>query len=270
MASGQPAKVFVSSTAEDLKAHREAARDAVLAAGMLPVMMEYFAASGEKPPLAACLAKASETDVLLVIVAHRYGWVPPDQPEGQHKSITRLECEKAVLEGKEVLAFLVDEKHPWPEAEREAYRLTEAMQNGSDDDALYQEVRRNVGLLKEFKAWLNGRGIRDTFTTPQDIRRCVAEALNEWKERYSTTAPVWPAITIRSARYGAKKTFVDVTDVLSRYIRGGRIQLKVTNAAIVGTNDPCPRLKKQLLVNYSLGGKEFSVAVTEGDDLILP
>ena len=44
--------------------------------------MEYFAASGDKPPLPACLAKVAETDVLVVLVAHRYGWVPPDQAEG--------------------------------------------------------------------------------------------------------------------------------------------------------------------------------------------
>jgi hypothetical protein len=191
---GQPAKVFISSTSEDLKTHRQAARDAAIAAGMLPMMREYFAASGEKPPLPACLARVSETDMLVVIVAHRYGWAPPDQPDGQHKSITWLECEQAVADEKEVLAFLVDEKHPWPEADKEAYRLTEAMQNGSADEALFQEVNRNVALLKDFKAWINGRGIRATFTTPEDLRRCVAEALNDWRQRHATVAPTGPII----------------------------------------------------------------------------
>ena len=65
--------VFISSTSEDLKEHRAAARDAANSAGFLPVMMEYFVASGEKPPLDACLAKVDETDVLVAIVAHRYG-----------------------------------------------------------------------------------------------------------------------------------------------------------------------------------------------------
>jgi hypothetical protein len=100
MSSGQSVTVFVSSTSEDLKKHREAARDAVLAAGMRPVMMEYFVASGDKPPLSVCLSKVSEADVLAVIVAHRYGWVPPDQPADQHRSITWLECERAVADGK--------------------------------------------------------------------------------------------------------------------------------------------------------------------------
>ena len=45
-----PFSVFISSTAEDLKANRDAARDAALGAGFLPQMMEYFVAGGERPP----------------------------------------------------------------------------------------------------------------------------------------------------------------------------------------------------------------------------
>jgi hypothetical protein len=72
---GGTPKVFVSSTAEDLKPYRAAARDAAIGAELLPKMMEYFVASGDKPPLPACLERVSEADVLIVIVAHRYGWV---------------------------------------------------------------------------------------------------------------------------------------------------------------------------------------------------
>jgi hypothetical protein len=37
--------LFVSSTSEDLRSHREAARDAAVGAAFLPSMMEYFVAS---------------------------------------------------------------------------------------------------------------------------------------------------------------------------------------------------------------------------------
>ena len=47
---------------------------------------------------------------MVVIVAHRYGWIPP----GKRKSITRLECEHAKLKGKPVIAFEVDPKTNWP------------------------------------------------------------------------------------------------------------------------------------------------------------
>ncbi len=56
-------RVFISSTAEDLREHREAARDAAIGAEILPTMMEYFVARGDKPPLSACLEKVSATNV---------------------------------------------------------------------------------------------------------------------------------------------------------------------------------------------------------------
>ena len=43
--------VFISSTVEDLKPYREAARDAAIAANFHPVMQEFFAASDNNPPL---------------------------------------------------------------------------------------------------------------------------------------------------------------------------------------------------------------------------
>ena len=103
-----PKVVFISSTSEDLKQPRQAARDAAISAGFLPVMMEYFVASGKEPSLPACLAKVDDAHLVVAIVAHRYGWVPPDQEGGEHKSITWFECEYAIDQGKEVLAFLVD------------------------------------------------------------------------------------------------------------------------------------------------------------------
>ncbi len=181
--------VFVSSTAEDLTPFRAAARDAAIEAECLPRMMEYLAASGEKPPLAACLDRVSQADVVVVIVAHRYGWVPPDQAEGGRKSITWLECEHAADEGKEVLAFLVDEKAPWPEEHREEHRVTAALREGRATAELLAAVQRGLESLKAFKAWLSGRGIRATFTTAEDLRGKVHAALQQWKLRHGMFAP---------------------------------------------------------------------------------
>ena len=67
--------VFIASTVEDLKPrYRDAARDAAISAGILPRMMEYFAASGDKPPLGKCLEEVSKTQVVVAIIAYRYGW----------------------------------------------------------------------------------------------------------------------------------------------------------------------------------------------------
>ena len=173
--------VFISSTSEDLKEHRAAARDAAIPAGFLPSMMEYFTASGRRPPLKACLAKVDEADVLVAIVAHRYGWVPDNKRNSEGKSITWLECERAVKKRKEVIAFLVDEKHDWPVKLREAYRTTAALESGNFTAELGQEVQRNLAKLQEFKDWLNSLGLRKTFTTPEDLRGKIEVALGKWK-----------------------------------------------------------------------------------------
>src|ERR1035437_2349212 len=101
--------VFISSTSDDLKEYREQAAKAAAATGFSPRMMEYFPASGHAPSLPACLEKVAEAEVVVVLVAHRYGWVPDAAENPDKKSITWLECEHAWQRTKkEVLAFLVD------------------------------------------------------------------------------------------------------------------------------------------------------------------
>jgi hypothetical protein len=181
---------FISSTSEDLQEYRDKARDAALRAEFMPRMMEYFAASGEHPPLKACLAKIAGSsserpaDVLVVIVAHRYGWVPQDQPGSERKSITWLECEKAKENGKEILGFLVDEKHSWAADSREENRLAQAAKQGKASPELMAEVQENVTRLRQFKTWLDSLGIRATFTTPDSLMAEVIDALRSWKQRH--------------------------------------------------------------------------------------
>ncbi len=126
---------FISSTSEDLANYRQSARDAALTAKFHPEMMEYFTASGARPPLETCLKKVAEADVVVVLVAYRYGWIPPNQPGKEYKSITWLECEQAVKEGKEVLAFLIADGFSWPEEQREESRMAAALRRQGDGRA---------------------------------------------------------------------------------------------------------------------------------------
>jgi len=68
--------VFISSTVDDLKEHREQAAKAAMASGFSVRMMECFPASGDKPSLEASREKVDEAEVVVAIVAHRYGRVP--------------------------------------------------------------------------------------------------------------------------------------------------------------------------------------------------
>jgi len=171
--------VFISSTCEDLEKTRH--RDAALGASFYPEMKEYWEAK-DNPPLKECLARVAETDVLVVIVAYRFGWVPDGQHEKdvkKRKSITWLECEEAENK-KDILAFLVDEEQEWPVELREEHKLVRAAQENRLTGELSEDIQWRVNRLKEFKAWLNNRAVRVTFTTPEDLRGKIESALLKW------------------------------------------------------------------------------------------
>jgi formylglycine-generating enzyme required for sulfatase activity len=129
---------------------------------------------------------------LVVIVAHRYGWVLPDQPSGEYKSITWLECEHAVAEHK-------------------------AVEKGRATLQLLDEVQRNVSLLRDFKNWLNARGIRAVFTTPEDLRGKILAAITDWRRRHSEfdgtetkirTTPADPSLYLQALR--ERTAYIDI------------------------------------------------------------
>ncbi|MCI0496427.1 SUMF1/EgtB/PvdO family nonheme iron enzyme [candidate division KSB1 bacterium] len=178
--------VFISSTKEDLESYRLAARDAAMRAGFHPIMMEYFAAGGN-PPLQTCMEKVQPCDVLIVIVAHRYGWIPEDQPGNIQKSITWLECEQALKNGKKVIAFLVDEKCPWKEELKENYRLTKAMNDNTATHEFFQEVNSAIQQLKEFKTWLKKDRTVVHFANEHNLGELVIHALMDWNKSHGKT-----------------------------------------------------------------------------------
>ena len=117
-------RIFISSTAVDLRDYREKVRDAVLRLEGLPIAMETFSAQSGQPAT-ECMRMAAEADAVICIVAHRYGYVPPPELGGDgERSITWLEVAAAKRAGKPVFAFLVDPKAPWTEL-REETRLTQ-------------------------------------------------------------------------------------------------------------------------------------------------
>jgi tetratricopeptide (TPR) repeat protein len=163
-------KVFLSSTAQDLVAYRQVADDTILRMSQEAVAMERFGAlPGE--PVAECERKASECDVVVCIVAHRYGFVP-DKGRG---SITRREVEAAKAAGRDVLVWIVADDYPWTE-KKEQDLLTDPTVLA--DPARVAEVAAGVQALLDFKTWLRSSFTFETFTTPDDLGRKIAVALS--------------------------------------------------------------------------------------------
>jgi formylglycine-generating enzyme required for sulfatase activity len=103
------AKIYISSTYEDLKKEREAAAQAVRRLGHQSIAMEDYVAS-DKRPVEKCLQDVRSCNVYVGIFAWRYGFIPP----GYDKSITHLEYETAKEAGIPCLIFLLDQEAPWP------------------------------------------------------------------------------------------------------------------------------------------------------------
>jgi tetratricopeptide (TPR) repeat protein len=162
-------KVFLSSTAQDLVAYRKVADDTILRMSESVVMERFGPLPGE--PVAECEQKARDCDVLVCIVAHRYGFVP----EKGLGSITRREVEAAQAAGRDVLVWIVADNYPWTE-KKEQDLLTDPTVLA--DPARVAEVAAGVQALLDFKTWLRTSFTPETFTTPDDLGRKIAVALS--------------------------------------------------------------------------------------------
>jgi hypothetical protein len=163
-------RVFISSTAVDLREYRDKVRDAVLRLEDLPIAMETFSAQSGQPA-SECMKMAAAADAVICVVAHRYGFVPPPELGGDgERSITWLEVDAAKRAGKRVFVFLLDPKAPWNEV-KEQDRLT------SEPTEKTAEIVKAVQKLKEFKAYLESEYTRSTFSSADHLAQLVTTAL---------------------------------------------------------------------------------------------
>ena len=179
MATRPVLRIFISSTAVDLREYRDKVRDAVLRLENLPIAMETFSAlSGQ--PVGECMRMAAEADAVVCIVAHRYGYVPSAQLGGDgDRSITWLEVDAAKRAGKPVFAFLLAPHAPWI-AVKEQDRLVSEPEKA-------QEIFKAVLKLQEFKAYLDHECMRQTFTGPDDLVMHVVIALAKYTREHGHT-----------------------------------------------------------------------------------
>lgn len=75
-------------------------------------------------------------------------------------------------------------------------------------------------------------------------------------------------LRILRAYYGVQGRTVNVTDLLRSQVRGGGLNVVVTNSALGG--DPAVGYDKVLIVVYRYQGTETATAVREGNTLTLP
>lgn len=150
-------KVFLSSTARDLKEYREAAYRAIEGLDDCHcVRMEDFGARDDSSE-DFCRSKVEECDLFVGIIGHLYG----SCPDGCEKSYTELEYDAAV--GAEIprLIFVANDAVSLPPSLRESDEIYEK----------HQDFRKRVDTER----------IRDSFESPQDLSGKIRQAIHNWE-----------------------------------------------------------------------------------------
>lgn len=83
--------MFVSATARDAVKYRKQVGDALSQLSVGVFLQEYWAFAAANV-VDLCLARLADSDAYLGIFGFRYGWIP----DGEVKSITELECDRAM------------------------------------------------------------------------------------------------------------------------------------------------------------------------------
>ena len=211
-------KVFLSSTAEDLAEYRTLAEKTIrdLSEEIDIVAMEHF---GPRPetPIKECERLARESDILVCIVAHRYGSIP----EAGGKSFTQREVEAAHNDGKKILAWILDDNFKWTEKREQDLFLDPAVIENAVRGA---EVQERIRKLVEFKTWLRSAVITEKFTTPDDLGRKIAIALPKFIPRREATV------------IGQDRISIARLPITSSSLFGREEELKILDAAWANPN----------------------------------
>jgi O-acetyl-ADP-ribose deacetylase (regulator of RNase III) len=158
-------RIYISSTFEDLKDHRERVYRQLRRMGHDVIAMEDYVAQDARP-LANCLNDISSCCLYIGLFAWRYGFVPEDHNPGR-LSITELEYRHAANEGKDCLVFLLDEKFAVIPAFQDSH-----MGNG-EGGKLIRRLREELSNKKQV----------GFFGSPDDLASLVGATVEKWEKQ---------------------------------------------------------------------------------------
>jgi hypothetical protein len=191
---------------EDLGAERTAAFRAITGLDHLGDEASLWPAQ-PKSPTSASLERVGHADVLIVIVAHRYGDVKP----GSAASVTELEVREAVRRKIPVLAFFLDADTPWPPRFVERDRQDE---------------------LARFKAYIGQHATVKVFRTADELAMQITQAVVQLDIAHPSEGrgvPVFSGWTVAGAKPAQLRTRPDAVievgtseDGLPMLLRVGR------------------------------------------------
>ena len=204
------ARIYLSSTFQDLKDHREEVARSLRQLRHEVVGMEEYVADGSRP-LAKCLRDIAgepaqnlpPCDLYVGIFAKRYGYVPNEAANPEKWSITEAEYRTALgaLGADRCLIFLLDPKTPWAEE----FMDVATGENGAG--AKIKALREELGRAHTVSF----------FKGPTDLAGVVANAVSLWERGTAsaakeTVAPVARPRLQREVTFGAALAYAPGLD----------------------------------------------------------
>lgn len=189
----QTLTVFLCSTQADLGPEREAVLAAARRLQLQHDAMEFFGAR-EGRPLEACLEEVRNSDILIVVIGHRYGTFVP----GQKFSYTEAEYQEGHRLGKPCLVYI----------------------RGDDVPVLPRHVERDpdgIRALEQLRATLRERHTCAPFQAPDDLAIGVAADLSR------TVQDLEEAARLQAERQAPepRRVFDHVDDLLASALEQG-------------------------------------------------
>lgn len=165
------AKVFISSTTEDLREHRQAVIRVLRQLGHESLVTENLAADAYRAPIDVSRDSIASCDVFIGIIAWRYGLIlDRENPEGL--SFVELEHRHAWAAGKPTLIFMTSDDAAWPP------RFIDGGEQGERQSRFRRELLSRLTV--------------SYFTSPADLAEKVTAALTIWERsevRQEQTSP---------------------------------------------------------------------------------
>lgn len=227
--------VFVCSTYSDLGHERESVLDAIRRLQLQHDSMEFFGARAGQP-IETCLEEVRASDILVVIVGHRYGSIVPELGI----SYSEAEYSEAFRLKKPCLVYMRDENVPVlpKHMERDAAKLT---------------------LLERWKVTLQSR---HTVATFQDGNRLAVQVAADLARTIQDLAEIAKARATARAE-GGTILIRQVSDVITNALNEGVSEASVLSAirsAITSLRGTVQRREPTVFLSYA---REDSVVVQQ-------
>jgi len=210
---GKQLTVFLCSTQSDLRPEREAILDAVRRLQLHHDSMEFFGAR-ERAPIETCLDEVRRSDILVMVVGHRYGTFVP----GMEVSYTEAEYQEGYRLGKPCLVYIREDDTP-------------VLPRHVEQDP------KSIQFLLRLKQVLRQRHTVASFKMPNDLAVGVAADLSrivqdlKEAERHKETSPPSPSRPVLQEIAELAKAVMDAgvsEGVLLKEIRRSLERVKAT------------------------------------------